>query len=255
MFRHNFTRNFDTPFYSTSIEEFWRRWHITLGAWLREYVFYPLLRSNLFRKLKKWCKKKWGKDYEKKFNLPMYMGMFFTWFLIGFWHGGKWNYIWGSGLYYWLLITASNLMTPVWKWFINILKINTKCYSYKLFQRIRTLLLFTFGLSFFRAENLREGIRMWKSAFPFHNIEIFLNGSLTTFGLDKWEWTIIFISLLILFIAGIIKNTTNKEVWQWLNEQNMIFRWFVLIIFLLLIIIFGKYVPGVDASEFIYQQF
>ena len=247
--------NFDAPFYSTSIEEFWRRWHITLGAWLREYVFYPLLRSNLFRKLKKWCKKKWGKDYEKKFNLPMYMGMFFTWFLIGFWHGGKWNYIWGSGLYYWLLITASNLMTPVWKWFINILKINTKCYSYKLFQRIRTLLLFTFGLSFFRAENLREGIRMWKSAFPFHNIEIFLNGSLTTFGLDKGEWTIIFISLLILFIAGIIKNTTNKEVWQWLNEQNMIFRWFVLIIFLLLIIIFGKYGPGVDASEFIYQQF
>ena len=63
------------------------------------------------------------------------------------------------------------------------------------------------------------------------------------------------ISLLILFIAGIIKNTTNKEVWQWLNEQNMIFRWFVLIIFLLLIIIFGKYGPGVDASEFIYQQF
>ena len=82
-----------------------------------------------------------------------------------------------------------------------------------------------------------------------------MNGSLTNFGLDKWEWKIIFISLIILFIAGIIKNTTNKEVWQWLNEQNMIFRWFVLIIFLLLIIIFGKYGPGVDASEFIYQQF
>lgn len=81
--------NFNTPFYSTSIAEFWRRWHITLGGWLREYIFYPIQRSNAFRRLKKWCKNHWGKDYEKKFNLPMYLGMFITWFLIGAWHGGS----------------------------------------------------------------------------------------------------------------------------------------------------------------------
>lgn len=105
--------NFDIPFWSTNISEFWRRWHITLGNWLREYVFYPLLRSNAFRRLKKWCTKKIGKSYEKKFNLPVYMAMFITWFLIGFWHGGKWNYIFGSGLYYWFVITVSEICSPL----------------------------------------------------------------------------------------------------------------------------------------------
>lgn len=247
--------NFDLPFCAASIEEFWRRWHITLGAWLREYVFYPLQRSELFRRLKKWCKNKWGKGYEKKFNLPLFVGMFFTWFLIGFWHGGKWNYIWGSGLYYWVLITASTLVTPVFQWLIRVLKVNTECFSWKFYQRGRTLLLFAFGLSFFRAKSLKDGILMWKAAFPITNINIFWDGSLLLFGLDRLEWRIIFFSMLVLNLAGCIKKITGKDIWYWLSEQNMIFRHFVLITLLLVIIIFGYYGPGVDASEFIYQQF
>lgn len=247
--------NFDLPFCSASIEEFWRRWHITLGVWLREYIFYPLQRSGQFRKLKRWCKDKWGRGYEKKFNLPMYAGMFITWFLIGFWHGGKWNYIWGSGLYYWVLITASTLMTPVFQWLISTLKVNTECFSWRLFQRARTLLLFTFGLSFFRAESLGEGISMWKEAFPINNIHILWDGSLLTLGLNRLEWLIIFGSIWMLLLAGCIKKIFGKEIWSWLNEQNVIFRQFVLIMFILVIIIFGHYGPGVDASEFIYQQF
>lgn len=247
--------NFRHPFFSTSTAEFWRRWHITLGVWLREYVFYPLQRSGLFRKLKKWCKNKWGRGYEKKFNLPMYAGMFLTWFLIGFWHGGKWNYIWGSGLYYWMLITASNLMMPVFQRLTDVLRINTECFSWRLFQRSRTLVLFAFGLSFFRAENLSEGIAMWQAAFSVNNVNIFWDGSLLSFGLDIIEWLIIFISFLLLIIAGLIRIMTGKHIWQWLNEQNIVFRDFILIVLILFIIIFGYYGPGVDASEFIYQQF
>ncbi len=247
--------NFDLPFFSVSIEEFWRRWHITLGAWLREYVFFPLQRSALFRRLKKWCNNKWGRGYEKKFNLPMYVGMLITWFLIGFWHGGKWNYIWGSGLYYWLLITASNFVTPVFRRITSALKINTECFSWRLYQRARTMLLFMFGLSFFRAESLRKGVSMWMKAFPADNIHIFWDGSLFTFGLDRVEWQIIFFSMLMLVIAGGIKKITGQEIWCWLNDQNLVFRHLIIISFLLIIIIFGHYGPGVDASEFIYQQF
>lgn len=247
--------NFNLPFCATSIEEFWRRWHITLGAWLREYIFYPLLRSNWFREIKKKCKQKIGKNYQKKFDFPLYLAMFITWFLIGFWHGGKWNYIWGSGIYYWLLIFISSLIAPVSKVVIQKLNINTTCFSWKFFQCGRTMLLFSFGLSFFRAESLQKGIDLWKSAFSRNNVEIFYDGSLYMLGLDKVEWQIIFWSILVLLLSGCIKIISGKEIWQWLNEQNRIFRWMLLFILSFSVIIFGYYGPGVSAAEFIYQQF
>ena len=62
--------NFNLPFLSENLSEFWRRWHITLGEWLKDYILFPIYRSNGFKKLDKWCKAKWGKKYAKKFNLP-----------------------------------------------------------------------------------------------------------------------------------------------------------------------------------------
>lgn len=245
--------NFRTPFYSVSIQEFWRRWHITLGEWLREYVFYPLQRSRIFSRLRKWCKKKWGKNFEKRLNLPMYLGLFVTWFLIGFWHGGKWNYIWGSGLYYWLLITLADLMAPVFQKAVRILRINTACWSWKFFQRVRTALLFNFGLSFFRAESIQAGIALWKSAFSVNNIWILFDSSLYGLGLDRQDFSVLIYSLIILFAAEHYKNRFDLR--KKLGEQNYLFRLIIVLSMVLGVVIFGKYGANYVASAFIYEQF
>lgn len=246
--------NFDSPFFATSIAEFWRKWHITLGSWLREYIFYPLQRSNIFRKMKKWCKKRFGKDYEKRFNLPMYVGMFITWFLIGAWHGGSWNCILiGSGLYYWFLITASELCRPFFQMLIERLHINTKCFSWKLFQRVRTFLLFAFGLSFFRAVNLREGFQMWKSAFSTNNIWILFDESLYNLGLDRKDFTVAIYGIIIIFVVDFLKQKMNIR--EEFMKQNYVFRVIGILSLLYAIVIFGMYGSGYNAASFIYEQF
>lgn len=245
--------NFDTPFYSLNLSEFWRRWHITLGAFLRDYVMYPIQRSNPFRKLRKFCKNKFGKNYEKKFNLPLYLALFISWFLIGLWHGGGWNYIFGVGLYMWLVIVIGELLSPVFSWLIKVLRINTECFSWKLFQRIRTFLLFIFGLSFFRAESLKEGLKMWKSAFSLCNPWIFFDHSLYNLGVSKDEWFILLLGLLILIVVSILEQ--SGPVREKLHNQNFIFRLLLFVILFVMIINWGCYGADFIAEDFIYGRF
>lgn len=245
--------NFETPFYSTGLSEFWRRWHITLGAFLREYVFYPVQRSELFRKLRKWCKKTFGKDYESKFNLPVYLGLFVSWFLIGLWHGGGWNYIFGVGLYMWLIIVSSELLAPLFSYLIQLFKINTDCFSWRLFQRIRTFLIFIFGLSFFRATSLHEGFRMWRAAFSTFNPWILFDKSIYSLGLEKDEFWICLMGLLIVLVVSILQQ--KKKVRTLLLEQNFVFRLIIITLLVVSIVIYGCYGTEYHAADFIYGRF
>lgn len=245
--------NFDTPFYSLNLSEFWRRWHITLGGFLRDYVLYPVQRSKMFKNLRKKCKEKFGKGYEKKFNLPLYLSLLISWFLIGLWHGGGWNYIFGVGLYMWLVIVLGEIFSPILTKLVDILHINTDCTSYRLFLRIRTFILFMFGLSFFRASSLRSGFAMWKSAFSVFNPWILFDESLYKMGLDRREWGILVFGIILLFIVSYIHQ--KIDVREWLCKQNLIFRLIVFSILFICIITWGYYGLDFNAADFIYGRF
>lgn len=245
--------NFDTPFYSLNLSEFWRRWHITLGGFLRDYVLYPLQRSKFFKNMRKACKNRFGKGYEKKFNLPLYLSLFVSWFLIGLWHGGGWNYIFGVGLYMWMVIVLGEILSPVFKWIVDKLHINTDCDSYRLFLRIRTFILFMFGLSFFRAVDLRSGFAMWKSAFSVFNPWIFFDESLFNMGLDRREWGILIFGLIVLFIVSYISQ--KEDVRTWLAKQNFLFRIIVFGLLFTMVIVWGYYGMSFNSSDFIYGRF
>lgn len=94
MFGFHYDENFDYPFISQSVSEYWRRWHISLGSWFRDYLFYPLMMSDNFRKLGKWSKKKYGKKVGA--NIPTVVALVIVWFSTGLWHGASWNFVlWG----------------------------------------------------------------------------------------------------------------------------------------------------------------
>ncbi len=249
----NLPENFDTPFYSTNLSEFWRRWHITLGGFLRDYVMYPLQKAKPFEKLRKVFRKKWGRNYAQKFDLPLYLSLMITWFLIGLWHGGGWNYIFGVGLYMWAVIVLGLILKPVFSWIVKVLHINTQCFSYKMFLRIRTFFLFMFGLSFFRAKTLKDGFLMWKSAFSRFNPWIFFDESFFKMGLDRREWGVLIFGLLLLFAVSYISQ--KKDVRDFIKEQNFVARLFVFAFLFVMIITFGYYGAEFNAADFIYGRF
>lgn len=243
--------NFRTPFFARSVQEFWQRWHITLGGWMRDYILYPILRTGLWNKLTKWLRAHYGKKVAKQ--LPSYLGMLCVWLLIGLWHGGSWKYILGMGLWFWAVIVLSQVFDPVFKKAIRVLNINTDCFSWHLFQSLRVFVLVCIGNMFFQLDGLLTTLRMMKAGL-YWNPWIFVDGSLFQLGLDRPDFWVMVFSLGILLLVSVLEER-GKSVRQQLAEQNLVFRWLVLFSMIFGIMIFGMYGPGFDMQAFIYEQF
>ena len=247
--------NFKQPFYSTSLSEFWRRWHITLGLWVKDYVLYPVLKSPLVQNLSVFLKSKLGKKNRYAKLIPTWIGMFVTWFVIGFWHGGSWNYIFGSGLFFFLMIAGGQLLEPVFTRMISFFHIKTESCLWKIFQRIRTTLLFAVSASFQKANGLRHGLKLWNRAFTnfFHyNRDILL----FNLGLKNTAVLLIIIFFVILFIEYKEFKSNDNTVWlKRISKLNIVFRWLVYLGLVFSVIIFGMYGPEYNVANFIYAGF
>lgn len=146
--------NFRAPFFSRNVQEFWRRWHITLGTWLRDYIMNPILKSRLFVRLGAACKQRLGKKAGKR--IPTYLGMLVLWLATGLWHGDSWKYIVGMGVWFWLVIVTGQLLEPVFRKTVTGLHIREESWWWHLFQSLRTIALWMVSLLFFRADSLPD---------------------------------------------------------------------------------------------------
>lgn len=136
MFGFHFLENFDYPYISKSITEFWRRWHISLGTWFRDYVYIPLGGSRV------------------KSKGRLIFNLFAVWSLTGIWHGAEWTFlIWG--LMYFALLVFEKLTG------FN----NAKGKAVNIFKRIYTLFFVVIGWVLFRAENTAAAISYIKAMF------------------------------------------------------------------------------------------
>lgn len=243
--------NFRTPFFSRSMQEFWQRWHITLGAWMRDYVLYPILRAGAWRRMTKWLRAHWGKSAAKQ--IPSCLGMLCVWMLNGLWHGGSWKYICGLGLWIWAMIVLGQVFEPVFKKMIRVLRINTECFSWHLFQSVRVFVLMCIGIMFFRLDGLTATMRVMRTGLHW-NPWIFADGSLFQLGLDRPDFWVTVFSLGVLLLVSVLEER-GKSVRRQLAEQNLVFRWAVLLALIFGILVLGMYGPGYDAQSFIYGQF
>lgn len=254
MFGIRLPENFTHPFMSLTMAEFWRNWHITLGGWLRDYILYPTLKSAPFQRLGKFTKSKFGKKLGKQ--IPTWIGLLISWFLIGFWHGGQWNYILGVGVFCGIIIIVSEILAPLFVKVKAVLKVNEKTFSYRLFQRLRTFFLFMVALSFFRAyDGFKVGLVNWKNALTVYNPWIFTDGSLMELGLDAADLRICFVFGLILAVSGIVTFVKRESLRELVARQNYVFRWAVYLLLLYAVIIYGCYGINFSSAAFIYQRF
>lgn len=234
--------NFKRPFFSKSIQEFWRRWHITLGTWLKEYVFYPISLSKINMKLNLKLMKMKSK-YLSKFIITAFP-LFFVWFFNGMWHGASFKYV-VYGLYYYVLMMIGILLEPILKKIISIFKVNTEVWSYKFFQAIRTILIVCFGMFLFRVDSFAQmGVMLHSKA----------SAALFSLGLKKSDFALLIVGTFIMLIVGVMQEF-NINIRKELQKQNLIFKWLVYYIIIFSIIIFGIYGKGYDAASFIYGGF
>ena len=151
--------NFRQPFFSRNITEFWQRWHISLGAWLKDYVFYPVLKSKAFQNLGKWLTKKVGKKAGRQ--IPTYIGMLILWTLIGVWHGAGFNYVFGVGLLQFIYIFSGEIFKPLTDKIKAKLKIREENLFWHIFQSLRCTALMIFAWVFFNSKSFGDAIQMF----------------------------------------------------------------------------------------------
>lgn len=243
--------NFRTPFFAKSVAEYWRRWHITLGVWMKDYVFYPLLRSRFFTNLNKSWKKKFGKKKGKQY--ATFAAMFLLWFTVGVWHGGDWKYVIGSGLLHWFYIVMEELLEEPCARAMQKLHINAGGRAVAAVRMARTFLLVCIGDLFFRAESVAAAFAMLKSAVKVWNPEILWNGAVFSLGLDAIETGIAAFSLLLLLIVSVLQQ--KGSVRERIAGKVLPIRWLIWYALLFYVILFGCYGPEYSAAEFIYQGF
>lgn len=245
--------NFEQPFFSRSLSEFWRRWHISLGIWAKEYIMYPLLKSTAFQKLGKRCKNLFGKKLGKK--IPTYISMLIIWVIIGIWHGGSAKFILAAGILPWLFIVSGQLLQPVFDFAVKAFRINKDCFSYSLFSCARTFslmcLIWLFAMTAGDWDSVISAIR---SIFLYFNPWILFDESLLCFCLSYKDFSVLFFALLLVFAVDLL-NRRGLSLRSFLEEQNLPFQWIVLMGGIFAVLILGIYGPGYNPAAFIYAGF
>ena len=251
-------QNFRRPYFATTINDYWRRWHITLGAWMKEYVFYPLALSKGFTNVTKRIKAsklgttKAGLHIAKV--LPTSFASLVVFFLVGVWHGANWKYvafgIWNGGI-----IMLSTLMEPVFEQMTKKLRINTANPLFVLFQILRTFLIVAIGYVFDVAADFADSMYTFRMILTDQNLLRGFN-EIMTLGLDIFDYMILVVSSLVLLAVSLIQekhpDTTLRVM---LDEKPFLVRYLLLLIGITVLITFSIYGPGYDPAAFVYMQF
>lgn len=217
--------NFKRPYFSDSIKDFWRRWHISLSTWLKDYIYIPLGGNR--------------KGVKRK-----YFNLIITFAVSGAWHGQGLKYVfWG------LMHAFYQIIEDLWPALTKKLEGPARV--------VRVLINFLFvtlAWIIFRADGIKTGIKMIIRMFTSFNPWVFFDGSLFNLGLVQREWELLIASLLVLFFVS-KKQEEGLVLRENFARYNFVFKWIIYIAAIVIIWVFGTYGYGYDAADFIYGGF
>ncbi len=236
--------NFRQPFFARSVSEFWRRWHITLGAWLREYLFQPAIVSKPMMRFGKWCRTRFGAALGR--SLPVWAGLLLTWLAIGLWHGAGWLYV-VYGLYYFLLQWLGEVAEPTLLRLCPSLPQWRTRRWYKLWQTLRTFVLVNFGMLLFRSNGTRAALEMLASLRRPYEGSLLIK-------LDAQDLWVLVIGALVLLAVDLL-HERGIAIRESIARRPLPLRWAIYCGGMLAVMIFGAYGDNYDPAAFIYAQF
>lgn len=243
--------NFKRPFFSKTAAEFWRRWHISLGVWFKDYIYMPLVISPRLMKISGKIRKKCGKRAGKAFItvIPLLV----VWILTGVWHGTGWNYVvWG--LYWGSIIIISNVFEPELSKIPELLHLDTKTRTWRLFQTLRTFCLFVgsrlltlpadLSITWYAIRKIFRKFAPWE----------LVDGTLYTLGLERPEFILVILALLLLLYVS-KKEEEGVSLRVRIAGLPVVYRWIVYYGAILAVMIFGIYGAGYNAGAFVYMNY
>ena len=226
--------NFAAPFLSTSVADFWRRWHISLTSWFKDYLYIPL-------------------GGGRKGRVRKYVNIMIVFLVSGLWHGADFSYIvWGglNGFYQ----VAGEVLKPARDATVRVLHLRRESLGHKLAQVVMTFVLVVFTFIFFRADSFIDACKIILSIFTIRNPWIWVDGSMYEIGLNANNVWLIVVATAILLFADIckVKGITIRKV---ILKQDYWFRWLFIALSIVVIITFGIWGPNYNEMNFIYFQF
>lgn len=244
--------NFRQPYFSQSVDEFWRRWHITLGAWFKDYLCMPITIAKPVKNLSKSVKDKFGLEASKK--VTMMIALIAVWICTGVWHGTGLNYV-AWGIWQGGIIIFSLLMEPLYVKTRKYLNIKDTAIEWKAFRILRTFILTgIIPRVIVRAGTLDAAWVIFGKFFRDLQISALWNGQVFNYGLSKIHFVIAVMAILILLIVSVLKEN-GISIRERIADMNIVVRWFIYIAAFYAVVLFGIYGPGYDASAFVYMGF
>jgi len=243
--------NFNRPFYSRSIQEYWQRWHMTMYSWFRDYVFYPMAASKRMLSFSKAAKRIVGNGIAKR--LPVHITLIFVWFLTGLWHGATWNFIvWGLANGVVLMISLE--LAPLYGRFNARFPGLDSNRVYRCFQIFRTFWLMNMIRSFDIYDGVGNTFGMMYSVVANFSLREFLERGVSGLGLPAADYFSAGAGLLVVFWVSWLgrgeidyRERLDGFVWP--------VRYVVTGLILFMTLVLGAYGHGYDARQFIYNVF
>ncbi len=244
--------NFRQPFSAQSAAEFWRRWHMSLGTWFKNYVFYPVTTSSFVKNMNKRLRKRGGRHSKYISNIAMSAAALLpVWIATGVWHGAGWQYLF-YGLYYFVILLLGVVLEPWKEWRNEKLHIPKDARWLKVLRILKTWLIIFTGELFFNAGSLRAGFRMFFSLFrDFRISDLWLH---FPHEISLGERVMIVAGCIVVWIAGFLKEN-GIDLREKTLQSVLPVRWAVYYVIIFAILLFGAYGTGYQAVDLIYANF
>ena len=226
--------NFFHPYFSTSIKDFWRRWHISLSEWLRDYVYIPL-------------------GGNRKGKIRKYINIVITFAVSGIWHGGSLKYLLWGMMHAGYQIVGELAAKPK-NAVLKYCSLHEGSKFRKFIEMLFTFFCVMLAWIIFRAESLKAGVKMVVSMFDQFNPWVLFDDSLFRLGLSQKEFLVLLLAIIILVIVSVLQEK-RVQIREWFAGQNFIVRWIIYLCAIWSIWIFGTYGYGFNAADFIYGGF
>ena len=242
--------NFKRPYLATSLQNFWKRWHVTLGEWMKTYVFYPLSLSGFMKKIAKVSRNKFGRKTGRL--IPIALADVLVFLLVGIWHGAAWKFI-VYGLVNGCILGFSELMRGRYESMKTALHIAGTETWYHVFTIVRTFLIVSFTWIFDRSDDLAQAGVFLKKCFTSFNPSLLLSIEAGRGGAAYAPQALLIIAVgaLVMVAAGVI---TEKGI-DIRGKINSLPLPVCALVWLLLLVLIGMFGCTAAPRGFIYAQF
>ena len=250
--------NFRQPYFATSLTNFWQRWHISLGNWMKNYLFYPLALSDtglaITAKLSatRFGRTKAGSHIAHV--LPTCIATFIVFFAVGIWHGVGWAYL-GYGIYNGTVMALATLLAPVFHWQNERLHIREESVGLRMFRIVRTFLIVLIGNVCDLAPGLRACADWIARCFADFRVSTAVEEIRTLSGWESADYWILLGGAAVLFVVSALRERKPTQSLRERLDGHGALRWALALGCLAAIVIFGTYGPGYSAADFVYMQF